>query len=66
MKVSEYIDEENQGIHNLTKKRTAVENEADEVGALINGLKNKLSGIDSVVDQEGKRIKDFKESRPKS
>jgi len=32
VKVSEYIDEENRGIQNLTQKRSAVEKEADGVG----------------------------------
>ncbi|HEY7367474.1 MAG TPA: transcriptional regulator, partial [Nitrosopumilaceae archaeon] len=64
--VSEYIEEENQGIQNLTRKRGAVENEADEVGSLINTLRGKLSGIDSVVSAEGEKIKDFKESRRES
>jgi len=66
MKVSEYIDEENQGIGNLTRKRGAVEHEADEVGTLINSLRGKLSGIDSVVNTEGERIKNFKETRRES
>ena len=64
MKVSEYIDEENQGIQSLTKKRTAVESEADDVGNLINSLRSKLSGIDNIVNAEGDRIKNFKESKP--
>jgi len=66
MKVSEYIDEENQGIGNLTRKRGAVEHEADEVGTLINSLRGKLSGIDSVVNTEGDRIKNFKDARKES
>jgi hypothetical protein len=43
-----------------------VENEADEVGSLINTLRGKLSGIDSVVSAEGEKIKNFKESRRES
>ena len=66
MKVSEYIEEENQGINNLSRKRGAVEHEADEVGTLINNLRGKLSGIDSIVNTEGDRIKNFKESRRES
>ncbi len=66
MKVSEYIEEEKQGIQNLTRKRGAVENEADEVGILINNLRGKLSGIDSVVSTEGERIKNFKDSQRES
>ena len=47
----------------LTRKRQEVENEADEVGSLINSLKDKLSGIDKIVDDEGNRVKKIKESR---
>ncbi len=49
----------------MTRKRSEVERAADEVGNVINDLKNKLSGIDNVVDTEGKKIQSFKESRPK-
>ena len=66
MKVSEYIEEENQGIQSLARKRGAVENEADDVGNLINNLRGKLSGLDGVVNAEGERVKNFKESRPKA
>ncbi len=66
MKVSDYIDEETQGIQHLTQKRNAVENEADEVGSLISSMREKLSGIDKIVEDEGKRITTFKESRDKS
>ena len=66
MKVNDYIDEETQGIQNLTNKRSAVEREADEVGGLITSLRDKLSGIDRVVNDEGTRIKSFKESRTKT
>ena len=66
MKVNEYIEEENQGIQNLTRKRGAVEQEADDVGTLINTLRGKLSGIDSIVSIEGERIKNFKDSRSES
>ena len=39
MKVSDYIDEETQGIQQLTDKRNAVEHEADEVGSLISSMR---------------------------
>ena len=48
----------------MTRKRSQVEGEADEVGNVINDLKNKLSGIDNVVDIEGKKVQSFKQSRP--
>ena len=66
MKVSDYIDEETRGIQHLTQKRNAVENEADEVGTLISSMREKLSGIDRIIDDEGKRITSFKESRDKT
>ena len=66
MKVSDYIDEETRGIEHLTQKRNTVENEADEVGTLISSMREKLSGIDKIIDDEGKRITSFKESRDKS
>ncbi len=59
--MSEYIDEENRGIQELTIKRKQVENEADEVGTIINTLRDKLSGIDRVIDDEGNRVKKIKE-----
>ena len=43
-----------------------MEREADEVGSLITSLRDKLAGIDRVVDDEGTRIKSFKESRSKT
>ena len=66
MKVSDYINEETQGIEHLTQKRNAVEHEADEVGSLISSMREKLSGIDKIIDDEGKRITSFKESRNKT
>ncbi len=66
MKVSDYINEETQGIEHLTQKRNAVEHEADEVGSLITSMRDKLSGIDKIIEDEGKRITSFKESRNKT
>ncbi len=62
-KVSEYIDEENRGIQQLTDKRMKVENEADEVATIINNLRDKLSGIDTIVGEEGNKVRQIKESR---
>ena len=50
----------------VLRARNAVENEADEVGTLISSMREKLSGIDKIIDDEGKRITSFKESRDKS
>lgn len=66
VKVTDYINEENVGIQNLVKKRSEVEKEADDVGTIINDLRDKLSSIGSIVDEEGKRIKSFKDTRPKT
>ena len=44
----------------------AVENEADDVGNLINNLRGKLSGLDGIIDAEGDKVKSFKDSRPSS
>ena len=63
MKVSDYIEEENRGIKELSIKRKQVENEADEVGTIINTLRDRLSGIDRIIDDEGNRVKRIKESR---
>ncbi|MBI3622894.1 transcriptional regulator, partial [Candidatus Pacearchaeota archaeon] len=46
--------------------RTDVEKEADDVGTMINNLREKLMSIDSIVNEEGSKIEKFKESRPKS
>ena len=40
-----------------------VESEADEVGLIINNLRDKLSGIDTIIGEEGNRVKQIKESR---
>ena len=61
--IAEYIDEENRGIQQLADKRMKVENEADEVATIINNLRDKLSGIDTIVGDEGNRVKQIKESR---
>ena len=58
-----YIDEENRGIQELEDKRIKVENEADEVGVIINNLRDKLANIDTIVGEEGNRVRQIKESR---
>ncbi len=62
-KVSEYIEEENRGIQDLSIKRKQVEDEADQVGTIINTLRDRLSGIDRIIGDEGNRVKRIKESR---
>jgi hypothetical protein len=64
-KVTQYIDEEKQGIKNLSQKRSDVEKEADDVAIIINNLREKLTSIDHIVDEEGNKIKNFKESKSK-
>ena len=39
------------------------EDEADEVGALIHNLRDRLSTIDGIIDNEGNSVKKIKESR---
>ena len=43
-----------------------VEKEADDVGHLIVSLKEKLTGIDRIIEDEGSKIKNFRESRDKT
>jgi len=43
-----------------------VEREADEVGVLINNLRNRLANIDSVVESEANKVKTIKDSRPEA
>jgi len=50
----------------LSDKRLSVEKEADDVGHLIVSLKEKLTGIDRIVEDEGNKIKNFRESRDKT
>ena len=66
MKVSDYIDEETRGIQQLSDKRNAVEKEADDVSSLILSMREKLAGIDKIVEDEGNKITNFKESREKT
>ena len=40
-----------------------MENEADEVGAIINSLRDKLLGIDTVIGDEGNRVKQIRENK---
>ena len=37
--------------------------EEDEVGVIINNLRDKLSGVDRIIDDEGGRVRKIKESR---
>ncbi|MEO2264615.1 MAG: transcriptional regulator, partial [Nitrosopumilus sp.] len=62
-KVSEYIDEENSGITELANKRKQVEDEADQVGVIISNLRDKLLGVDKIIEDEGNRVKKIKELR---
>ena len=57
------IDEENRGISELANKRKQVEDEADQVGVIISNLRDKLSNVDKIIDDEGNRVKKIKESR---
>ena len=62
IKIREYIDEENKGIENLTKKRSQVESEADEVRGIIGNFTEMISGIDGMVNKEKEKVTQFKRS----
>ena len=62
-KISQFIQEENQGLEELTRKRSEVEKDADDVGNLVYSLRDKISEIDKIVANEGNRIKSFKDSK---
>ena len=65
-KINEFIQEENSGLEYLTNKRAGVEKEADEVGNIIYGQRDKISGIDKILAAEADKIKRFKESKSNS
>ena len=44
-KINEFIQDENNGLEELTNKRAGVEKEADEVGNIIYGQRDKISGM---------------------
>ena len=62
-KINQFIQEENEGLQQLTSKRSQVEKDADDVGNIVYGLRDKISEIDKVVADEASRIKSFKDSR---
>jgi len=65
-KINEFIQDENNGLEELTNKRAGVEKEADEVGNIIYGQRDKISGIDKILADEADKIKRFKESKSSS
>ena len=65
-KINEFIQDENNGLEELTNKRAGVEKEADEVGNIIYGQRDKISGIDKILADEADKIKRFKESKSNS
>ena len=54
---------EEKGGEMMEEKTDEDTNEADEVAAIINNLRDKLSGIDSIVGEEGNRVKQIKDNR---
>ena len=62
-KINQFIQEENEGLQQLTSKRSQVEKDADDVGNIVYGLRDKITEIDKVVADEASRIKSFKDSR---
>jgi len=65
-KIDQFIQEENQGLQDLTRKRSEVEKDADDVGNIVYSLRDKISGIEKVVADEASRIKSFKDSKGSS
>ena len=63
MKINQFIQDENEGLQELTRKRSEVEKDADDVGNIVYSLKDKISEIDKIVADEASRIKSFKDSR---
>ena len=61
--VNQFIQDENEGLQELTRKRSEVEKDADDVGNIVYSLKDKISEIDKIVADEASRIKSFKDSR---
>ncbi len=62
-KINQFIQDENEGLQELTRKRSEVEKDADDVGNIVYSLKDKISEIDKIVADEASRIKSFKDSR---
>ena len=62
-KISQFIQEENDGLQELTRKRSEVEKDADEVGNIVYSLRDKITEIDKIVADEASRINSFKSSK---
>ncbi len=62
-KINQFIQEENEGLQELTRKRSEVEKDADDVGNIVYSLRDKISEIDKIVADEDSRIKSFKGSK---
>ena len=62
-KINQFIQEENDGLQELTRKRSEVEKDADEVGNIVYSLRDKITEIDKVVADEASRISSFKSSK---
>ena len=62
LKANSFIDEEDKGITQLTQKRALVEQEADDIGNLIINLRDKLSGVDTIIENEKSKINDVKKN----
>jgi len=51
-KINQFIQDENEGLQELTRKRSEVEKDADDVGNIVYSLKDKISEIDKIVADE--------------
>ena len=56
-KINQFIQEESEGLQELTRKRSEVEKDADDVGNIVYSLRDKISEIDKIVADEASRIK---------
>ena len=65
-KINQFIQDENEGLQELTRKRSEVEKDADDVGNIVYSLRDKISEIDKIVADEASRIKSFKDSKSRS
>ena len=65
-KINQFIQEENNGLQELTRKRSEVEKDADDVGSIVYSLRDKITEIDKIVADEANKIKSFKNSKTDS
>lgn len=55
--VTQYIEEEKKGLTVLSQRRATIEMEADDLGGLVNTLRENISLIDETMNAEHEHIK---------